>query len=239
MEAVIFSLSFAAIALLIFLALKYFDKRLTFALGLLFAAYLGLDDLVTGLPSGSAAFDFVGGDWNWSGKIYSLLLSIVVILGLGIRPKALGLTLSQRNLKTSLSALFLFVLWGLSLGLLFKPSVPSVETLAFQALMPGLAEELAYRGIAPALLLGLIRGREPSQGMPWAVVFITALAFGIWHGLSYSASGFSFDSMSALFPFIGSIAGGWLRFSSGSLLFPILAHSFANIAFHLTALFGT
>jgi membrane protease YdiL (CAAX protease family) len=69
-------------------------------------------------------------------------------------------------------------------------------------------------------------------------VFITALAFGIWHGLSYSASGFAFDSMSALFPFIGSIAGGWLRFSSGSLLFPIVAHSFANIAFHLTSLFG-
>ncbi len=239
MEAVIFSLSFAAIAFLVFLSFKYFDKRLTCALGLLFAAYLGLDDLVTGLPSGSAAFDFVGGDWNWSGKIYSLLLSSVVILGLGIRPKALGLTLSQRNLKTSLIALFLFVLWGLSLGLVFKPSAPSIETLAFQALMPGLAEELAYRGIAPALLLGLIRGNEPSQGIPWAVVIITALAFGIWHGLSYSASGFSFDSMSALFPFIGSIAGGWLRFSSGSLLFPILAHSFANTAFHLTALYGT
>ena len=104
--------------------------------------------------------------------------------------------------------------------------------------MPGLAEELAYRGIAPALLLGLIRGKGCSQGIPWAVVLITALAFGIWHGLSYSNSGFSFDLMSALFPFIGSIAGGWLRFSSGSLLFPILAHSFANIAFHLTSLFG-
>ena len=137
------------------------------------------------------------------------------------------------------AALFLFILWGLSLGLVFKPSVPSVETLAFQALMPGLAEELAYRGIAPALLLGLICGKEPSQGIPWTVVFTTALAFGIWHGLGYSASGFSFDLMSALFPFIGSIAGGWLRFSSGSLLFPILAHSFANVAFHLTALLGT
>jgi len=238
MEAAIFSLSFAAIAFLIFLSCKYFDKRLTFAFGLLFATYLGLDDLVTGLPSGSAAFSFIGGEWNWSGKIYSLLLSIVVVLGLGIKPQALGLTVSQRNLKASLIALFLFILWGLTLGLTFKPSTPSVETLAFQALMPGLAEELAYRGIAPALLLGLIRGKESSPGIPWAVVLITALAFGIWHGLSYSNSGFSFDLMSALFPFIGSIAGGWLRFSSGSLLFPILAHSFANIAFHLTSLFG-
>jgi membrane protease YdiL (CAAX protease family) len=209
---------------------------LTFAFGLLFAVYLGLDDLVTGLPSGSAAFSFIGGEWNWSGKIYSLLLSVVVVLGLGIKPEALGLTLSQRNLKASLIALPLFILWGLSLGLVFKPSAPSAETLAFQASMPGIVEELAYRGIAPALLLGLIRGKESSQGIPWAVVSITALAFGIWHGLSYSDSGFSFDSMSALFPFIGSIAGGWLRFSSRSLLFPILAHSLANLAFHLAAL---
>jgi membrane protease YdiL (CAAX protease family) len=238
MEAVIFSLCFAAIAFLLFLLFKHADKRLTLATGLLFAAYLGVDDLVTGLPSGSAAFDIVGGEWNWSGKIYSLLLSILVVLGLAISPKAVGLTLSQRNLRTSLIALLLFILWGLSLGLLFKPSPQSFETLAFQALMPGLAEELAYRGIAPALLLGLIRGKEPSHGIPWTVVFITAIAFGIWHGLSYSTAGFAFDPMSALFPFIGSIAGGWLRFNSGSLLFPMLAHGFANTAFHFAALLG-
>ncbi|MGY0633630.1 CPBP family glutamic-type intramembrane protease [Luteimonas sp. A478] len=238
MEAVIFALSFAAISLLVFLAFKHFDKRLTLVFGVLFAAYLGLDDLVTGLPSSSSAFSFIGGDWNWSGKIYSLVLSVLVVLGLGIKREALGLTLSQRNLGTSLIALFLFILWGLSLGLLFKPSVPSLETLAFQASMPGIVEELAYRGIAPALLLGLIRGKEPSQGIPWAVVLITAIVFGIWHGLGYSDGAFSFDPMSALFPFIGSVVGGWLRFNSGSLLFPILAHSFANVAFHLTALIG-
>ena len=68
MEAVIFSLSFAAIAFLIFASFTHFDKRLILALGLLFAAYLGLDDLVTGLPSGSDAFSFVGGEWNWPGK---------------------------------------------------------------------------------------------------------------------------------------------------------------------------
>ena len=236
METVIYSLSFAAIAFLIFLSFKYFDKRLTIVFGLLFAAYLGLDDFVTGLASSSAAFSFIGGQWNWSGKIYSLLLSIVVVLGLRIKPSALGLTLSQRNLQTSLIALFGFILWGLSLGLLFKPEAPTAETLAFQASMPGLAEELVYRGIAPALLLGLIRGKEASQGIPWAVVSITALVFGVWHGLSYSDSGYSFDLMSGLFPFIGSIAGGWLRFNSGSLLFPILAHSFANVAFHLAVL---
>lgn len=238
MESLIFSLSFAAICLATFLAFKSFDKRLTFAFGVLFAAYLGLDDLATSLPSIAPSLRLVGGEWNWSGKIYSLLLSIAVILGLRIKAQAVGLTLAQRNTKASLIALFLFAVWGTALGFLFKPEVPSVETIAFQALMPGLAEELAYRGIAPALLLGLIRGKESPPGIPWAVVFITAVTFGVWHGLSYSDAQFSFDPLSALFPFVGSIAGGWLRFSSGSLLLPILAHGLANVAFHLAAVMG-
>lgn len=239
MDAMVYSLSFSAIACLVFLALRGFDRRLTLGFGFLFAAYLGLDDLATSLPSISPAFRLVDGEWNWSGKLYSLLLCIAVVLGLGIRAKAIGLTLEQRNVRASLIALFLFTLWGAALGLLFRPSAPSVETIAFQALMPGLAEEVAYRGIAPALLLGLIRGREPPQGTPWAVVFITALLFGIWHGLSWSGTTFSFDAMSAVFPFLGSIAGGWLRFNSGSLLVPIAAHGLANVAFHLTALMGS
>jgi uncharacterized protein len=238
MDAIIFSLSFAGIAFVIFLTLKPFDKRLTITFGLVFAAYLGLDDLATSLPSLSTFFEFTGGNWNWSGKIYSLLLSVVVILALGMKAKAVGLTFAQRNLKASLIALVLFIVWGVSLGLLFSPAAPSAETIAFQALMPGLSEEIAYRGIAPAILLGLIRGRDSEQGMPWAVIFITALVFGVWHGLSYSAGAFAFDPMSALFPFIGSIAGGWLRFNSGSLLFPILAHGLANVAFHLSVLIG-
>jgi membrane protease YdiL (CAAX protease family) len=49
---------------------------------------------------------------------------------------------------------------------------------------------------------------------------------------------FGFDAMSALFPFIGSIPGGWLRYKTGSLLFPILAHSFANVAFHVAGGFA-
>lgn len=235
MEAVIFALMFSALALVVFAALKGFDRRLTLAFGLLFALYLGLDDLVTGLPSASPAFRIFGGQWNWSGKLYSLLLSVLVVLGLGIRPAALGLTWQQRHLRSSLFVLVLFVAWGLTLGLVFKPGMPSLETLVFQATMPGIVEELAYRGVAPALLLGLIRGREAGSGIPWAVVWITAIMFGFWHGLGYSQAGFSFDPMSALFPFIGSLVGGWLRFNSGSLLFPVLGHCLANLAFHLTA----
>jgi len=234
MNSIISSLTFAVIGLLVYLIFKAFDKRLTLGFGFLFAVYIALDDLATGLPSAFPALRLVEGEWNWSGKIYSLLLSVTVILALRIKPETAGITFRQKNLKASLIALGLFIIWGLSLGLLFGPQPPSLETVAFQASMPGLAEEIVYRGIAPAILLGLIWGKEQPEGIPWTVVLITAIMFGVWHGLGYSNAGFSFDAMSALFPFIGSIAGGWLRFNSGSLLFPILVHGVANIAFHLS-----
>jgi membrane protease YdiL (CAAX protease family) len=69
--------------------------------------------------------------------------------------------------------------------------------------------------------------------MPWAVILVSSVIFGIWHGLNYSDGQFGFDVMSALFPFIGSVPGGWLRFKTGSLVMPVLAHSLANLAFHI------
>jgi membrane protease YdiL (CAAX protease family) len=102
--------------------------------------------------------------------------------------------------------------------------------------MPGLAEELAFRGIAPALLLGLVRGKTAAREIPWAVIVIAAIPFGLIHGLGFSDGAYSFAVEPALWTFTGGIAYGWLRFSTGSLLFPLLAHSLANVAFHLTPL---
>jgi membrane protease YdiL (CAAX protease family) len=102
--------------------------------------------------------------------------------------------------------------------------------------MPGLGEELAFRGIAPALLLGLVRGKSAPAQVPWVVVLIAAVPFGAVHGLGYAEGAFSLDLGSALWTFSGGIIYGWLRFSTGSLLFPLLAHGLTNVAFHLTPL---
>ena len=122
----------AVIGLAVFLLFKSLDKRLTLGFGVLFAVYIALDDLVTGLASAFPALRLVEGQWNWSGKIYSLALAVLVLLALRIKPSAAGITLKQNNLKASLIALVLFIVWGLSLGLLFNPPAPSAETLAFQ-----------------------------------------------------------------------------------------------------------
>lgn len=237
MDAVTYFLALSATSFLGFLALKYLDKRLAYVFGILFAIYVGLDDLVTGL--GWTLLRFIdAGYWNWSGKICSLLLSIVVILGLRMNGAATGLVLPRRNVRIGAVTLIPLILLGVVLSLIYKPEAPSAETIAFQLLMPGPAEELVYRGIAPALLLGLVRGRNPPQGLPWVVICIAAVPYSVVHGLSYSHGAFAFDLGSALWTLSGGFVYGWLRFSSGSLLFPVVAHSFTNVAFHLTALYG-
>jgi membrane protease YdiL (CAAX protease family) len=233
MDALIFSIAFALAAALVFLGAAAADRKVTVAFALLGALYLGLDDLVTGLASEFAVFSLPGADWNWTGKVFSLLLSALVIVALRLSPEAVGLTLRQNDRKIAIAALVLWAVWGTCLGLLFKPGQADLETLAFQATMPGMAEELVYRGICPAILLGLIHRRVPVPGTPWAVILATSVVFGIWHGLGYSGGDFTWDTMSASIPFVGSIAGGWLRFRTGSLLVPVLGHGIANVAFHV------
>jgi hypothetical protein len=239
MDLVIFSVSFAVAAAIVFLLARFFDHRIMAAFALSCAIYLGADDLVTGAPAMFRGLDVFGGHWNWAGKLLSLVLSALVIACLGFSAATVGLRFRQRHTRMGLLALVLFTGWGACLGLFFKPGAPDAETLAFQALMPGLSEELVYRGILPALLLGLIRGKGPVEGMPWVVILVSSAVFGIWHGLNYSHARFGFDVMSALFPFLGSIPGGWLRFKTGSLLIPVLAHGLANVAFEIAGGMGT
>ncbi len=233
MQPLISSACFTIACLLIFISLKWFDKRLLLVFGLLFAVYIGADDVMTSLPSLTSIANYLPGKWNWEGKIFSLMLSMGLIYALKMDRQAMGLALTQKNIGKSVIALTILTLFSFSLGFIFKPGIPNIETMAFQATMPGLAEELAYRGVAPALLLGLIRLKPNRDGIPWTVILITALSFGVWHGLNYSHSGLSFDLMSAIFPLIGGVAYGWLRFSSGSLLFPVLAHSMGNCVFYV------
>lgn len=240
MDLIIFSASFAALSFIVFIPFRFLAPRLALGAGLLFAIYLGLDDLATVLPRLIPAFDVISSSqWNWSGKLCSVALALIVMLVLGLSRTDVGLV-APKNLKVSVIATVAFTLFSFSLGFIFDPDVPNFETVAFQALMPGLAEELAYRGVAPAILLGLFQSRaagneQAGARIPWNVVLITAIMFGIWHGLSYTDGSFSFTALPTLFPFIGGIAYGWLRFYSGSVVFPILAHGLGNTVFLVPA----
>lgn len=236
MDTAFYSLGYFAFASLGFLAFRPFDKRLAYRFGLLFVSYLVLDDFITGLPNTFDVLDLNPARWNWAGKVYSLGFGAAVIALFGLNAKATGLVLPQRNVRVGALALIPLVLMGVVLAMIHQPPPPSGETIAFQLLMPGLSEELAFRGVAPALLLGLIRDQDPPARTPWIVILIAAIPFGLVHGLSYADGAFAFELGQGLWTASGGIIYGWLRFSTGSLLFPLLAHSLTNVAFALTPL---
>ena len=233
MNALVFSLSLAAIAWVLFLLSKQLDTRIAIGATVLCALYVGLDDYLTGLPTVVTSLGVIGDRWNWMGKLFSLILSATMLLALRFSPETIGLTWRQRHPLIGVCAVMLSIVWGACLGIAFRPGPATAETLAFQATMPGLAEELVYRGIVPALLLGLIGGKAPVERPPWGVIVAIAVLFGVLHGLQYMDGKYGFDVQSALFPMIASVPGGWLRFKTGSLLVPVLVHSLANVAFHV------
>lgn len=78
-----------------------------------------------------------------------------------------------------------------------------------------------------------MQGRNDSDRMPWNAIIVTALMFSIWHGLGLKGGALSFDVVPASFTLIGGLAYGWLRFNSGSLLYPVMAHCLGNLVFQL------
>ena len=146
MDALQLSLMLAAIGFVLALLAKIADKRILVTSAVLFAVYLALDDFVTGLPNLVKALDVIPGKWNWTGKVFSLVLSAIVIFALKLSLDGVGLR-KQENSKITWIAVGLFIVWGACLGLLFKPGAPDAETLTFQATMPGIAEEIAFRGV--------------------------------------------------------------------------------------------
>ena len=237
MDAFVYSTTFAAIAFAGFLMLRRFDARLTYALGIAFAVYIGLNDLVTGIPPEFPALRPFPTRWNWFGQVYSIAFSVLTILALGLTREAVGLALPERNIKVGLIALILVVFPSAIIGLISDLNPPTASTVAFQGLMPGIAEEIAYRGIAPALLLGLMRGGTPPKSVPWAVIFIAAIPFGVVHGLGYNDRALSFAIGPALHTLTGGVVYTWMRFYTGSLLFPVLAHCLGNITYTLAGFF--
>ena len=224
----LFTAPFVALAL-------WTSKEYRWIPAVLFLGLLALDDLATILPFAVGALEFVGGRWNWEGKVLSIGWA-VMFLWLGpLSFSEAGVSFRQRSgsIRSAVLATLGLTAASFGIGVAFGGGSFNAETLAFQLTMPGFAAELVYRGVFIALLHRALPSAESI--VRWRPVVITAVAFGIWHGLSVDGGAVAFDWLAASFPFIGGLAYGWLREHTGSLLFPVVAHNIGNTA----ALFGS
>jgi len=216
------------------------DRRPRYAA--LFVALYALDFVLLWLP-GLLDLHPAGAQWNWLGKFLGVVWVLVFLRFGPLSAKDMGLTLRQRHgsLASALGWTGIVVAVSVAIQFLvfFGPDdVVTVETLLFQATMPGIHEELVYRGVFLSLLMlalgGSVGGDRTQESLSWRArevllpVLIISFLFGIVHALFYVDGGVRFDFIRFMGPFIGGLAYALLRLETGSLLFPILAHNGGN-----------
>jgi membrane protease YdiL (CAAX protease family) len=179
-------------------------------------------------------FMTIGTTWNWTGKIASALFSLIVILILRKKFQIdFAFTLKQRkgSLKPTLITVGILVTIGVIVLWLFSSKGnPTLETHLFQLTMPGIAEELAFRGLFLGLLNNVFKKSHRILGaeISWGVV-VTSLLFGLWHGIGFdNASNFYFNIEPILMTLMAGFVLAWLRERTGSLLIPVLFHNLIN-----------
>ncbi len=172
-----------------------------------------------------------GAGWNWAGKLAALAGTLAVMSLPAFGWKRCGMTLDQGPrwggaivMFAGLSLLF----FGLALrGADGQPD--DLETMSFQWTMPGLDEELFYRGTLLLTLNEAFRSRSNLLGAPIGYGgVLTSVLFGLTHALSYEAGEAAFDLMTFAMTGVPSLLLLWLRERTGSLLLPVLAHNIAN-----------
>jgi membrane protease YdiL (CAAX protease family) len=201
--------------------------------------------------------------WNWQYKIYQILLSIIFSYCILRKPTEVGIRLPT---KESLTIMWI-VLGGMILfstivavidktimfsseGSLSIYKLPIVETFLFEATMPGLSEELLYRGI---LLLGLnkifigdkIRIADVEIGLSFP---ISIILFILSHNTFVDVNSLEINILGQLANYsimdwiLNIISSGfmtWIVLRTKSIVPAIIMHSYApSIGPLLVLLFG-
>ncbi len=179
---------------------------------------------------------FVDSEWNWSGKIYGILGSILFLI---LFRKEFGehnfITLRQRSTSSKpilIVTIIAFVAAVVLAVLSVMKSGERFEYYFFQFTMPGLDEELAFRGIMLGLLSNTLKPRinirNISLGNP--ALIITSILFGLGHSFQIDPDWcFHQNWVEFISTFATGLLLGWLTLRSGSILMAILIHDLFNV----------
>ena len=176
---------------------------------------------------------------SWSGKLYSIVCMILVIyLTRGILSKdEVGLTFRQKHgsVLPACIVMLLLATWAFFVGVSSPKGKFDLLTLAYLAVMPGLNEELVYRGILLAILIKIIPGNMNLSGAPfgWGII-VSSLLFGLLHGFWLDNNlSIHFEVIALRNATISGLVFAWLRERTGSLVMPVMAHGLEDLLFFL------
>lgn len=185
---------------------------------------------------------FIPQGWNWQGKSLELLwVFAFVATGYAGTFSDVGFRWrlekgSARPLLFAAGLALLFPLWGVFFAGFRMPT--DAETLLFQLTLPGIAEELVFRGVFQSLLNQVFSRPWKLLGahVGWGFV-LTTLLFAAGHGIFVNSSLHLQTSLFSIFPalYLGAVLG-WIRERCESLWPCILLHNSVNALFVLGSL---
>lgn len=191
-----------------------------------FVAYFTID--VGALVIVPSIFHLHLGEWNWIGKTLSVALGVFAVTALRLPRREIGLVMPPTRSAWIWTAggLLVGVAFGLTVSFIFRDhQARDAQTLLFQATMPGIDEELSFRGIGFALLM---RGSSGGDRR-WPAIVGTSLLFGFVHIVSFNHGALHLDLTPLLFVLPFGILLAVMRARSGSLLGPVLCHNASNM----------
>jgi len=172
--------------------------------------------------------------WNWTGKAISTLVTLAAAWAILRHDRAeAGLTLRQAPGSLGPAVLATGLLCALAWAceaMLADGRDLSGERLAFQALMPGLDEELFFRGLLLAALTRAMPDRWRLLGAPVGPAgLIVTFIFAVGHGVGWADGRLTVDLPA--FALTGALGAGllWLRQRTGGVVAPIIAHNLINL----------
>jgi membrane protease YdiL (CAAX protease family) len=207
-----------------------FGDRLRRAYAIAFVAALALYFGLSALPASLPGDRLIGNRWNWAGGLLAaagmLALAAALVRRAGFAWQEFGFTLSQRPGSLRAAALVALPVLALNYAAMtlshFRlPSVP-LETWLYQATLPGLVEEIAFRGVLLALADRAFAARRTIGGAPlgFGGAIVTA-GFCAAHGISFGT---------ALGVLPAALLYLWLRARTGSLVLPVVVHNAWNLS---------
>jgi hypothetical protein len=196
-------------------------------------ATLALFLALRALPRAVSGEHPIGDGWDWSGPLLGLV-GVLAVAALLVRRGMLewrdaGITLEQAHdsmpMAIGVTTIALAINYALmSLSGFRLPGV-ALETWLYQATLPGLVEETAFRGVLLALAERAVATRHArwevaGARIGWGGLLVT-LAFLALHGISLG-------TVLGVLP--AALLYLWLRQRTGSLLLPIVAHNLWNLS---------
>ncbi|MFT3739167.1 MAG: CPBP family intramembrane metalloprotease [Breznakibacter sp.] len=217
------------LAPLIILSLKE-KSKINFQRIIIFAVCYIVYQITLALPAIIPLFDFIKSSWNWDGKIFAIIWAIIAY---ALFRKFFGendfFTLGQnkQGFKSALVGAVAITILSAIVWFLLGNSELDYETLAFQISLPGIDEEMIFRGILFGLLLSSLKDKIPVVGNPG--ILVVSILFGFTHALTLGDHyQVNFDPVYFLQTGFAGYIWAWITLKSRSILLAVLSHNFSN-----------